>query len=244
MSTVRRDSSCTLPSGQTTSGQSSARRLVAGAPARRPARRAPGPAPCADGRCSIRKLCRWNMRPWPGGPTSTGPPALLSMRPTRRRISARTMRSPSSASATSSARSDGGRDHQHLDVADGVAVDQRGAAGHLAHLAGELAGAHARRSGAELPRPSLRLICILPASTMHAEGAAAGLEHLLAVLEVAHRAEAQHALDLGRRQGGECLVAACGEDVIGCHDDSVARAGRKRPYSKVGVGSEIGGGAA
>ena len=50
------------------------------------------------------------------------------------------MRSPSSASAISSARSALGRDEQRLDLALGVAVDQRRLAGQRADLGQELAG--------------------------------------------------------------------------------------------------------
>ena len=76
-----------------------------------------------------------------GGPISTGPPTPPWIRLTRRRISARMMRSPRSASATSSARNLLRRNQQRLDVAFGMAVDQRDAAGELADL------------GQKLPRP-------------------------------------------------------------------------------------------
>ena len=61
------------------------------------------------------------------------------------------MRSPSSASAISSRAQIVRRDHQHLDLAFGMAVDQRGLAGQLAHLGQELARAllHDRRDTAE-----------------------------------------------------------------------------------------------
>ena len=81
------------------------------------------------------------MSPSDDGPISTGPPAPPWIRLTRRRISARMMRSPRSASATSSARNCSGGIKQRLDIALGMAVDQRDAAGKLADL------------GHELPRP-------------------------------------------------------------------------------------------
>ena len=55
-----------------------------------------------------------------GAPISTGPPAPASISATRRRISARMIRSPSSASAMISARSCAGGDQQRLDVALGA----------------------------------------------------------------------------------------------------------------------------
>ena len=74
-----------------------------------------------------------------GGPISTGPPTPPWIRLTRRRISARMMRSPRSASATSSARNCSGGNQQRFDIAFGMAVDQRDAAGELADLGEELA---------------------------------------------------------------------------------------------------------
>src|SRR5712691_6052546 len=52
----------------------------------------------------VRKLRSRAMSGDEGAPISTGPPAPISIRPTRRRISARMISSPRSASATSSAR--------------------------------------------------------------------------------------------------------------------------------------------
>ena len=95
----------------------------------------------AAGRCAPGNSAAAPCRRATAGPISTGPPTPPWIRLTRRRISARMMRSPRSASATSSARSLLRRDQQRLDIALGMAVDQRDAAGKLADL------------GQELPRP-------------------------------------------------------------------------------------------
>ncbi len=58
------------------------------------------------------------------GPIRTGPPKPISISATRRRMSARRMRSPSSASAMSSARSDLGLENDRLHVAHGPRVDR------------------------------------------------------------------------------------------------------------------------
>ena len=64
----------------------------------------------AGRKLSSRSTSRLSARPM-----MIGPPAPVSSRPTRRRISARMMRSPSSASATSRARSRSGGNDQRFD---------------------------------------------------------------------------------------------------------------------------------
>src|SRR5471032_1263234 len=101
-----------------------------------------------------------------------------------------------------------GRHHQHLDGADGLAVAQRRPARQLRHLAAELAGAVLgdRRGVAQAVVAADR---DAPLQHQHqAEAGHAGLEQRLAVLEMAHVAEAQHALDVSRRQHRKHLVAA------------------------------------
>ena len=73
-------------------------------------------------------------------PMITGPPPPVSINPTRRRMSARMMRSPSSASAMSSERSLSGAMTSASTLLFGMGVDQGGPAGELRKLAHEGAG--------------------------------------------------------------------------------------------------------
>ena len=68
----------------------------------------PGRGADGDGRCASGNSRAAARRHSPARPMITGPPTAVSSRPTRRRIRARMIRSPSSASATSKARSRSG----------------------------------------------------------------------------------------------------------------------------------------
>ena len=100
------------------------------------------------------------------------------------------------------------RNQQRLDVALGVAVDQRDAAGELADLGEKLAGPliDHRRDVAEAVALGDRDMA--RQHDEHAGPGLAGLEQRLAVLEAAQFAEPAHARDFVRRQRRKGLLVA------------------------------------
>ncbi len=101
-----------------------------------------------------------------------------------------------------------GRYHQHFDVALGHAVAQRRAAGQLRHFAAELAALMGGDVGG-VAQPVVAADDDAALEHQHqAEAGLARFEDHLAVVEVAHVAEAHHVLDVDRAERGENLVAA------------------------------------
>ena len=95
----------------------------------------------ADSRCGGESPRAGSRRPTPRAPDQHRPAGAAWIRPTRRRMSARMMRSPRSASATSRERSPSGGISRVSTSPSAVAVDQRRAVGELADFGEELARA-------------------------------------------------------------------------------------------------------
>ena len=141
-------------------------------------------------------------------PISTGPPAPLSIRFTRRRMSARMMRSPRSASATSSDRTLSGEISNVSTSPSAVAVDQRRPTGELSDLGQELTRSllDDRRDVSEAVALGDRHCA--RQHHKHAGPRLTGFEQSLAAGVCAQRSETAQPLDLPRRQRGEGLIVA------------------------------------
>ena len=162
----------------------------------------------AAGRCGVRKVCRRTTSCESGEPISTGPLAPVSIRPTRRRISARTMRSPSSASATSSRRRSSGSITSASTSPSAWPSTRAGRPDKRPDLGQELAGTliHDRRDVSEAV--ALGDGDVAADDDEHAAADVAGPEQQLAVAVAADRSEASQPLDFRRRQLGKHLIVA------------------------------------
>ncbi len=100
-------------------------------------------------------------------------------------------------------------DQQRLDVAVGMTIDQRDAAGELADLGQELPGTLVD-DVREVAKPvAMADADIARQQHEHAGPWLAGLEQRLVVLVAPHLAEPAHAVDLVRRQRRKRLVISC-----------------------------------
>src|SRR6266404_2642125 len=143
----------------------------------------------------VRKPCRRITPAESDGPINTGPPTPAWIRLTRRRISARMMRSPPLR-----------RNQQRFNVTLGMAIDQCGAARELADFGEKLT-----RSLIDLRRDVTEPVALADRDMagqddVHSRARLAGFEQSFAVLVASHFAEAAHSRDLLRRQRRECLL--------------------------------------
>ena len=147
----------------------------------------------------------------PGAPISTEPAPPVCNSPTRRRMKARIRISPSSAEPMISARMWAAVEWQRrAAVRPGAARGERAAAGQFAHLAGELADAHARDLGLGVEAVAARDDDV---AIEHQPGRGMTLAHAedrLARLEFTRGSagETLRSFHLGRVENGKHLLAA------------------------------------
>jgi hypothetical protein len=141
------------------------------------------------------------------GPISTGPPTPPWIRLTRRRISAHDALAEIGFGDQQRAQFFR-RNQQRLDIAFGVAVDQRDAARKLTDLGEKLSGPLVDDGGDVTEAVALGDRHMAGQHHEHSRAGLAGLEQRFTALVMAHVAEPAHAPDLLRRQGGKGLLEA------------------------------------
>ena len=155
-----------------------------------------------------RKSCSRTTAHEFAAPISTGPPAPLSIRLTRRRMSARVIRSPSSASAISSDRTPSGKINSVSTSSSAVASTSAGAVGELPDLGQELTGALLGDGRDMAQAVALGDRHCAREDHKHAGRRLAGLEQLPAAGVFAQSSEAAQPLDLARGQSWKGLIVA------------------------------------